>query len=78
MEPAGKNAPCTALALDKDSLFQLANDIVGEDPAENIGPSGRQPNHHLPASMTISPQATPAKIERRVSMKAANPAATDP
>ena len=37
-----------------------------------------QPSHHFPASRTISPQTTPAKIERRVSMNTAKPAATAP
>ena len=35
-----------------------------------------QPSHHFPASNTISPPTTPAKIERQVSMNAAKPAAT--
>src|SRR6202012_5402942 len=33
-------------------------------------------SHHLPASITASPQIKPAKIERRVRKKAAHPAAS--
>jgi hypothetical protein len=37
-----------------------------------------QPSHHFPATIATSPQTTPAKIERRVSMNTAKPAATAP
>ena len=53
--------------------FTLSNHA---SPRVKCSPRRHYPSHHLPASITNSPQITPAKIDRRVTMKAANPAAT--
>jgi hypothetical protein len=64
--------------LHSSSDFSLARHYLTQGVEQAASTGAPQPSHALPASMTISPQTTPAKIDRRVTMKTANPAATAP